>query len=119
MRFTHDNRILRDRRRELRKNSTKPEQILWFELRHSKLGVKFKRQHSIGGYITDFYCAAGKLVIELDGAIHNTTEAQEYDRIRDNYFKELGLKVLRFQNDDAEKNTEQTLEKIRICINSL
>jgi very-short-patch-repair endonuclease len=56
MKWIHNTVELKDRRKELRKNSTKAEQILWFELRNNKLGVKFKRQHSIGGYITDFYC---------------------------------------------------------------
>ena len=116
MRFVHDNRIMRERRRELRKSSTEAEDILWFELRSSKLGVKFKRQHSIGGYIVDFYCSAFKLVVELDGEIHNTTKSREYDQIRDNFLNELGLKVLRFKNEEVEKNTEQILEKIRTCL---
>jgi len=56
MKWTHNIQNLRDRRRGLRQNQTKAEEILWFELRNNKLGAKFKRQHSIGGYITDFYC---------------------------------------------------------------
>src|SRR5262245_3529483 len=106
MRFVHDNRIMRERRRELRKNSTETEKSLWFELRNKKLGIKFKRQHSIGGYITDFYCPNYKLIIELDGEIHNSKEAKKYDEIRDNYFKELGIRVLRFSNEEVEQNIE-------------
>jgi very-short-patch-repair endonuclease len=96
MKWAHNIQNLRDRRRELRRESTKTEQILWFQLRNSKLGVKFKRQHSIGGYITDFYCQKYKLIIEIDGEIHNTPKAKEYDKVRDKYFRELGYKVLRF-----------------------
>ncbi len=113
MRFLHDNRILRERRRELRKSSTKAEQILWFELRNRKLGVKFKRQHSIGGYIADFYCQECKLVIELDGEIHDTKENKDYDKIRDSFFESFGYKVLRIPNKEAEENVEKVLEEVK------
>ena len=114
MKWTHNITELKDRRRDLRKNQTKTEQILWFELRNSKLGAKFKRQHSIGGYIADFYCQKYKLIIELDGEVHNSKEAEEYDVVRDKFFKELGYKVLRFQNSEVEKDVERILEKIKI-----
>ena len=90
MKWTHNNRTLSDRRKELRQNQTKAEEILWFELRNNKLGAKFKRQHSIGGYIADFYCQKHKLIIELDGEIHESKENKEYDEVRDKFFKELG-----------------------------
>ena len=113
MKWTHNIQDLRERRRELRKNQTKAEEILWFELRNNKLGIKFKRQHSIGGYIVDFYCQKYKLIIELDGEIHDTSEARKYDSIRNKYFTELGYKVLRFQNFEVENDTEIVLEKIK------
>ena len=109
---THNIHSLRERRRELRKNQTETEDKLWFELRNSKLGVKFKRQNSIGGYIADFYCQKYKLIVELDGEIHNKKENQEYDAIRDKYFKELDYRVLRFQNNEVETDLEKVLEKI-------
>lgn len=112
MELIHNNKILKNRRRELRKNLTKTEEILWWYLRDKKLGVKFKRQHSIGGYILDFYCAEKKLIIELDGEIHNTKEAKEYDEVRDKYFKELGYKTIRFLNKEVEDNIESVIEKI-------
>lgn len=115
MKWIHNNRTLSDRRKELRKNSTEAEEILWFELRNNKLGVKFKRQHSIGGYIADFYCQKYKLIIELDGEVHDTKEAKEYDVVRDKFFKELGYKVLRFQNYEVENGTEKALDKIKSC----
>ena len=100
----------------MRKEQTPQEEKLWFELRHSKLGVKFKRQHSIGGYITDFYCREYKLIVEIDGGIHNTKENQEYDKIRDDYFRELGYKILRIPNREVDEDIEKVLEKIKdVC----
>lgn len=111
----HNNEVLKERRKELRKNQTKTEEILWFELRHEKLGYKFKRQHSIGGYILDFYCPQKKLIIELDGEVHNTKEAKKYDEVRDKHFKELGYKTLRFKNEEVKNNVEYVLEKTKSC----
>lgn len=115
MKWTHNKVELKDRRRELRKNQTKAEEIFWFELRNNKLGAKFKRQHSISGYIADFYCQKYKLIIELDGEIHNTKEAVEYDEVKDKFFKELGYKILRFQNSEVENDVEKVLDKIKNC----
>lgn len=109
----HNHEILKERRKELRKNQTKTEEALWFELRNEKLGFKFKRQHSVGGYILDFYCPRKKLIVELDGEIHNTKEAREYDLVRDKYFRELDYKVLRFKNGEVENGIEKVLEKIK------
>jgi very-short-patch-repair endonuclease len=118
MKWVHNSQTLLDRRRELRQTQTKAEEILWFELRNNKLGAKFKRQNSIGGYITDFYCQKYKLIVELDGEVHNTTEAKEYDEVRDKFFTSLGYKVLRFPNSEVEdKNKiEEVLEKIKASL---
>ena len=64
---------LKDRRRDLRKKSTEAEKLLWGRLRNSKLGVKFRRQFSVMGYVVDFYCPQHRLAIELLGSVHNTT----------------------------------------------
>ncbi|OHB15658.1 MAG: hypothetical protein A2431_00675 [Candidatus Zambryskibacteria bacterium RIFOXYC1_FULL_39_10] len=109
----HNNRILKERRMELRRKETPSEEKLWFYLRDNKLGVKFKRQHSIGGYILDFYCAEKKLIVELDGEIHNTKEAREDDEVRDKFFKGLGYKTVRFLNREVENNIENILIKIK------
>ena len=116
MKWTHNNRTLSDRRKELRRNQTKAEEILWFELRNNKLGEKFKRQHSIGGYIADFYCQKYKLIIELDGGIHNQSESRKNDIVRDNFFTELGYKILRFQNSEVENNVDKVLGEINYII---
>lgn len=97
----------------MRKALTPAENILWQQLRNRKLnGLKFKRQHSIGNYIADFYCASLKLVIELDGGVHNLKEQKEKDILRDQNLHELGFKVLRFTNDEALYNIEYILESI-------
>ncbi|MFA6273767.1 MAG: endonuclease domain-containing protein [Candidatus Paceibacterota bacterium] len=101
------------RRRELRKNQTKQEEILWQYIRNRKLGVKFKRQYSVGGYVLDFYCPEFKLVIEIDGNQHSKKEEVLYDEERTNFLKILGCNVLRFKNIEIEKNIEKVLSRIR------
>lgn len=90
---------LRFFRKELRHNLTPAEARLWTYLKNSQLeGRKFRRQHSIGSYILDFYCPTEKLAVELDGEVHNTIQAQEYDEIRDLFLLNYGIKILRFEN---------------------
>lgn len=103
---------LYDRRKELRNNSTPEEILLWLELKNSKTGFKFRRQHSIGGYITDFYCPTKKLIIEIDGSQHSKKENREYDKIRTDYFEGLNIKVLRFTNKQIATETQEVLKKI-------
>jgi very-short-patch-repair endonuclease len=107
----HNNEELRERRKELRKRSTEEENILWNKLRGNKLGFKFKRQHSVGGYILDFYCHEKRLIIEIDGTQHKTNV--EYDRVRDQYFKELDYMTLRFLNPEIRNNLEVVLNEIK------
>jgi very-short-patch-repair endonuclease len=116
MPLIHNNEKLKDRRRELRKRSTKEEEILWSKIRNNKIGCKFKRQHSIGGYILDFYCSERKLIVEIDGASHNTKGAREYDKNRDEYFNELGYTTIRFSNTEVENNILGVLKKIKTCL---
>lgn len=116
MKWTHNDRSLRERRTELRKNSTLEEEKLWFQLRNSNLGVKFKRQNSIGGYIVDFCCQKHKLIVEVDGEIHNTKKAKEYDAVRDKFFTDLGYVVLRFSNNEVNADIEKVVKIIRSCV---
>jgi very-short-patch-repair endonuclease len=101
------------RRKELRNNSTPEEILLWLKLKNSQLGFKFRRQHSIGGYIVDFYCPSKKLVIEIDGSQHFTKDGKEYDEIRSNYFKGLNIKVIRFTNLEIATETQGVVGKIK------
>jgi very-short-patch-repair endonuclease len=97
----------------LRSKMTKHEEMLWERLRKNQiLGVRIKRQHPIGIYIADFYCHAAKLIIEVDGAGHNTSQQKVYDDERTFNFGIDGLKVIRFSNDEVENNLDQVLEVI-------
>jgi very-short-patch-repair endonuclease len=86
-------------RRELRNHLTPAEAKLWSYLQEKKLqGRKFRRQHSVGPFILDFYCPAERLAIELDGQVHLSVSARDYDRKRDLFLAHLGILVLRFEN---------------------
>jgi very-short-patch-repair endonuclease len=109
----HNHPILKNRRKELRNNATPAEQQLWSMLQRSNLGgYKFRRQHSVGSYILDFYCPSERLVVELDGDSHFTDDAMEYDRIRTEYLNALNIKVVRFLNTDVYDNLNAVCERI-------
>ena len=92
---------------------TDAEILLWSKIKRKQLkGIQFNRQKPIGNYIADFYSFKAKLVIEIDGSQHYEKENKEKDKIRDNYFKKLGLSVLRFNNLEVLKNINGVIEKI-------
>ena len=98
----------------MRHQLTWAEKILWRQLRNGKqAGLKFRRQQPLGRYILDFYCAAKKLVVELDGGQHDIPEEREYDLARTEFLKTEGLTVLRFWNSQVRDNTPWVLESIR------
>jgi very-short-patch-repair endonuclease len=97
-------------RKKLRKEATPQEIILWARLKNKQLGCKFRRQHSIGKYVVDFYCSEKKLVIEIDGWQHK--EQERYDEERIKYLESLELKVLRFWNNDVNDNLNGVILKI-------
>jgi len=104
----------------LRQTETNAEKLLWQELRNKKLnGLKFRRQHPIDKWIADFYCHEKKLVIELDGEIHNDFEARERDEGRTYELEQLGITVVRFTNDEIINNIEKALETINETVNNL
>jgi very-short-patch-repair endonuclease len=109
MRTVHNLVKTKKFRQELRRKSTPQEIILWSRLRNNQLGYKFRRQHSIGKYIVDFYCPEKRLIIEIDGSQHIDSE---YDKERDRYLKNLGFKVLRFWDNDINNNLAGVLLKI-------
>ncbi|MBN2613958.1 MAG: endonuclease domain-containing protein [Bacteroidales bacterium] len=105
---------LKERRRELRKNLTPAEAYLWAVLKNKKLeGRKFRRQQSIENYIVDFCCPLEKLIIELDGEVHNDIGQIEYDFRRDNRLRELGYTVLRFENKLVFEQLDNVLAEIK------
>jgi very-short-patch-repair endonuclease len=105
------------RRRELRRAATDAEQVLWRLLRRRQFaGVKFRRQHPIGCYILDFYCADHGLAVELDGGLHFTDEGQAHDERRTAYLATRGVRVLRFTNRELFEEREGVLEAIRQAV---
>ena len=103
----------------LRKNPTHEEMLLWQFLKTNQLGARFKRQHPIWLYIADFYCHELKLVIEIDGSIHNVQEIMEHDMMREREIVSFGIKVIRFKNSDIKRNVEEVINKITDVINEL
>ena len=98
------------RARRMRKRPTPAEKILWNKLRNKQLqGFRFRRQHPIGRFIVDFYCREVRLVIEVDGSVHDTSEAIEYDEARQTFLEHRGLTVLRFSNAEVINNTQFVL----------
>ena len=109
----HNRPVLKSRRKELRNNATSAERLLWSILQHSNLGgYKFRRQHSVGPYILDFYCSAARLAVELDGDSHFTDDAVVYDQERTAYLNGLNITVLRFLNTDVYENLTVVGESI-------
>lgn len=101
------------RRRLLRNNQTKTENILWQYLRNRNLnGLKFRRQYGVGNYIVDFCCTEIKLIIEVDGAHHFANIGQEYDVKRTETLEVFGFKILRFTVTQVENDINEVLVKI-------
>jgi very-short-patch-repair endonuclease len=102
------------RRRELRASLTPAEARLWTVLKGGRLsGRKFRRQHSIGPYVVDFYCPGEQLIVELDGAAHDGDRAWRKDESRSRYLESLGLRVVRIANQDVRENLEGVLEYLQ------
>jgi acetylglutamate kinase len=97
---------------ELRKNMSSAERIVWNHVHINPWKLKFRRQHPISNFIADFYCHAIKLVIEIDGDVHDAEEVKKYDKAREQSLKELGLSILRFKNEEVFNNASVVLEKI-------
>ena len=99
--------------RQLRKNMTVAERLLWSKIRAKQLkGYQFYRQRTIGNYIVDFYCPKAKLVIELDGGQHYSNKGLEKDKIRDDYIREQKLNLLRLSDRDVFENLNGVVERI-------
>ncbi len=105
--------------RFLRKRGTEAEKILWRELRNNNLGIKFRRQHPIGSFVVDFYAPKYKLAIELDGSVHESKDAKEYDEMRAKVLMDMDIILMRFWNSEIENNLSDVLIKIKEKIISL
>lgn len=113
MKKIFNSKHLLKKRQKLRNNLTPQEIVLWSRLRRNQLGSKFRRQHSIGNYIVDFYCPEKKIIVEIDGLQHKREKDIKYDVKRTEYFNSLSLKVLRFWNDEINRNLEGVALKIK------
>lgn len=110
----HNKPILKERRKALRNNATKAEKLLWKILQSSAVeGRKFRRQHSIGYYIVDFYCPEERLILEIDGDVHDVDFVKEHDIEREEHLKEMDFKVLRIRNEEIFENSDKVVEKIK------
>lgn len=104
-------------RRKLRQQPTRAEVFLWFCLRNKKLlGYKFRRQHSVGRYVLDFFCAELMLGIEVDGITHLDPAKQEQDKIRQQWIGGQGVRMVRFTDNEILADPDVVLEKLRQLI---
>ena len=105
---------LKERRRQLRNSLTPAEALLWKNLQRSQVGGrKFRRQHSVGSYIVDFYCPACRLAVELDGQGHFESARSECDVKRMGFLEQQGIRVLRFENRQVFESLEEVLTTIQ------
>src|SRR5438105_4153456 len=99
-----------ERARRLRREMTWPEKLVWSRLKNQQLlGLKFRKQHPIGPFIADFFCASLSLVVEIDGMSHTDVEA---DAERQKRLEERGLTVVRFSNDDVIGDLDSVIQNL-------
>ncbi len=99
---------------KLRNNMTRPESILWEQLRLKPGGFKFRRQHPFGTYILDFYCHSVKLSIEIDGVSHEIQKQKDYDKNRTDFLISMGVREIRFKNEEVIENLELVMKEIEL-----
>ncbi len=110
----HNRKHLKLFRKELRNNLTSAEATLWKSLQKSQLGGrKFRRQHSVGGFILDFYCPSERLCVELDGAHHFTPEGLVNDQRRTAFLNSVNIRVVRFENCRVFENLAGVLDELK------
>ncbi len=100
--------------KEMRKGHTKAEGMLWELLRNSMLGEKFRRQHPIEAYIVDFICLQKRLIVEVDGGYHESDEQKLYDAQRTKTLEQIGFEIIRFTNEEVEKDVYAVRDKIKL-----
>ena len=111
------NKNLKHVSQKLRGSMTDAELLLWSKLKGKQLkGLQFYRQKIIGNYIADFYCSRARLVIEVDGGQHYTDAGRTADAVRDRYMQSLGLRVLRYSDNDVLTNIAGVVESIYACL---
>ena len=110
--FLPRNKGLKPASRELRTNSTKQENHLWYDFLKN-MSPRFTRQRIVNNYILDFYCHEASLAVEVDGSQHYESETAEYDKTRTEFLNSLGIEVLRFSNKDIDGNFSGVCEETK------
>jgi very-short-patch-repair endonuclease len=120
VKFLRNDPTLKQRRRELRRNQTDAERVLWAKVRNKQFfGIRFFRQYSVGPYILDFYCPTAKLAVELDGGQHTKSDNREYDAARSEYLKAQGIDVMRFWNNEVLLDMQSVLSLLELKVTPL
>lgn len=111
---------LKETRRQLRRNQTYTEKIVWMYLRNRKTdGYKFRRQYSVDNFVLDFYCPELKLAIELDGGVHDVPAQKLYDEERQKHIEKFGIRFVRLRNEEFLGNPDKAFLKIEEGIRNL
>lgn len=111
--FNEAHPLVFDLAKQLRKNMTHAEMIMWGYLKENFEGLRFRRQHPVSMYIADFYCHKLRLIIEIDGSVHDDPGVKENDITRENNLKQMGYKIIRFTNNSVEKQGENVLNELK------
>ena len=114
------NSKLKNIARQLRRNETPAEKLLWSRLRRNNLSIPFRRQMPfVFGryhYVADFYCRKYSLIVEVDGGIHDDREIKEIDEFREQIFTDMGYKTIRFTNNEVLYDTNNVIARIKQCL---
>lgn len=117
--FEGASHLIFENAKHLRRNMTAAETALWMHLRTGINEFKFRRQHPIGLYIADFYCHKAKLIVEVDGSVHNNQVIKENDEARQKELENWGYTIIRFTNEDVLQKPEVVIDKISDIVNSI
>jgi len=110
--FYGANPMIFEKAKELRNNATNEEMILWGMLKDKFPKLKFRRQHPVSNYIADLYCHSQKLIIEIDGSIHNLKDVKSNDEQRQKDIESFGIKVIRFTNKEIRNSLDKVFQAI-------
>ena len=116
----YNKKLEKEKRRKLRQDIVKAEKVIWDKIRNRQIeDCKFRRQYSVDKFVIDFYNPILKLAIEIDGESHFEEGAAEYDRERQSYIESLGIKFIRFTNNDVYENLDGVLVRIVLKVREL
>ena len=117
--FAGANHLVFELAKDLRRNMTEAETVLWLHLKPGIKGFSFRRQHPISIYIADFYCHKLKLIVEADGLIHDRPETKDNDKLRARDLEKLGCTIIRFTNKEIMIEIENVLRRLEILVENL